>query len=61
MTESLAAVELERHLTKPGVKRIPIRSGRVRGALYLPEGPGPHPGTIDMFGMAGGLMEFRSG
>ena len=43
------------------MKRIVIKDGRVRGVLYLPAGPGPHPGTIDMFGSVGGLMEFRSG
>lgn len=27
----------------------------------LPTGPGPFPGVIDLFGGAGGLIEFRAG
>lgn len=57
---TLASVELERHLTAPGVQRVEVRHGRVRGALYLPPGPGPFPGVIDIFGFIGGLFEFRS-
>ncbi|XP_053557081.1 acyl-coenzyme A amino acid N-acyltransferase 1 [Bombina bombina] len=51
---------LERWYVAPGVKRIQIREGRVRGALFLPPGDGPFPGVIDMFGGIGGLLEFRS-
>ncbi|XP_014339433.1 acyl-coenzyme A amino acid N-acyltransferase 2 isoform X1 [Latimeria chalumnae] len=58
--EAAAAVTLERWFRSPGVRRIPIREGRVRGALFLPPGDGPFPGVIDMFGGAGGLIEFRS-
>ncbi|KAK7086942.1 hypothetical protein SK128_004856 [Halocaridina rubra] len=60
-SKSLAEIELERHLATPGVQRIPIRTGKVRGALYLPPGPGPFPGIIEMFGSIGGLYEFRAG
>merc|ERR1719259_234116 len=49
-----------RALAGPGVRRIPVRHGRVRGVLYLPEGPGPHPGVIDLFGSAGGCLQHRS-
>ena len=28
-----------------GVKRIPVREGRIRGTLFLPPGDGPFPGT----------------
>ncbi|XP_050717951.1 acyl-coenzyme A thioesterase 1-like isoform X2 [Eriocheir sinensis] len=59
-TKMLTEVELERHLMAPGVRRRPVREGRVRGALYLPPGDGPFPGVIDMFGSVGGLLEFRS-
>ncbi|XP_006010653.1 acyl-coenzyme A amino acid N-acyltransferase 2 [Latimeria chalumnae] len=58
--EAAAAVTLERWFRGPGVTRIPIREGRVRGALFLPPGEGPFPGVIDMFGGAGGLFQFRS-
>ncbi|XP_017694427.1 PREDICTED: acyl-coenzyme A amino acid N-acyltransferase 1-like isoform X1 [Lepidothrix coronata] len=53
--------EAERWYVGPGVQRVPVRQGRVRGALFLPPGPGPFPGVIDMFGGAGGLIEFRAG
>ncbi|XP_068236441.1 bile acid-CoA:amino acid N-acyltransferase-like [Palaemon carinicauda] len=58
--DSLAKIELERHLTAPGTQRVEVRHGKVRGALYLPPGPGPFPGVIDIFGFIGGLFEFRS-
>ncbi|XP_053557082.1 acyl-coenzyme A amino acid N-acyltransferase 2 [Bombina bombina] len=51
---------LERWYVAPGVQRIQIREGRVRGALFLPPGDGPFPGVIDLFGSIGGLVEFRS-
>ncbi|KAL7991983.1 hypothetical protein Chor_016239 [Crotalus horridus] len=59
--EPLATSTVERWYTAPGVERIPIKSGRVRGALFLPPGSGPFPGLIDLFGGAGGLIEFRAG
>ncbi|KAM6459430.1 bile acid-CoA:amino acid N-acyltransferase isoform 1-T1 [Liasis olivaceus] len=59
--EPLATCTVERWYAAPGVERIPVKSGRVRGALFLPPGPGPVPGLIDMFGGAGGLIEFRAG
>uniref|UniRef100_A0A8V5G7B4 Uncharacterized protein n=1 Tax=Melopsittacus undulatus TaxID=13146 RepID=A0A8V5G7B4_MELUD len=57
----LAACEAERWFVGAGVQRVPVREGRVRGALYLPPGPGPFPGVVDLFGGAGGLIEFRAG
>ncbi|KAA0187830.1 hypothetical protein HAZT_HAZT011512, partial [Hyalella azteca] len=50
----------ERRLMGDGCQRIPVRHGRVRGALHLPPGDGPFPGVVDMFGSAGGLMEHRA-
>ncbi|KAM4666735.1 acyl-coenzyme A amino acid N-acyltransferase 1-like isoform 1-T1 [Amazona ochrocephala] len=57
----LASCEAERWFVGAGVQRVPIREGRVRGALFLPPGPGPFPGVVDLFGGAGGLIEFRAG
>ncbi|XP_061335200.1 acyl-coenzyme A amino acid N-acyltransferase 1-like isoform X2 [Pezoporus flaviventris] len=57
----LASCEAERWFVGAGVRRVPIREGRVRGALFLPPGPGPFPGVVDLFGGAGGLIEFRAG
>lgn len=59
-TIPLAACVVERWYKVPGVKRFQIKEGRVRGALFLPPGPGPFPGVIDMFGGSGGLIEFRA-
>ncbi|XP_068107472.1 bile acid-CoA:amino acid N-acyltransferase-like [Hyperolius riggenbachi] len=56
----LVSKVIERWYVSPGVQRVQIREGRVRGALFLPPGEGPFLGVIDMFGGAGGLMEFRS-
>ncbi|XP_032075563.1 bile acid-CoA:amino acid N-acyltransferase isoform X2 [Thamnophis elegans] len=61
MHEPLATCTVERWYAAPGVERISIKCGRVRGALFLPPGPGPFPGLIDLFGGAGGLIEFRAG
>ncbi|RXG58628.1 Acyl-coenzyme A amino acid N-acyltransferase 1 [Armadillidium vulgare] len=44
----------------PGVEKIPIRGRRIRATLFIPAGEGPFPGVVDMFGTAGGLLEYRS-
>ncbi|XP_066970708.1 acyl-coenzyme A thioesterase 1-like isoform X3 [Macrobrachium rosenbergii] len=59
-SKPLSSVVNERHYMAPGVQRIPVRYGKVRGSLFLPPGDGPFPGVVDMFGTAGGLLEFRS-
>ncbi|XP_030900342.2 peroxisomal succinyl-coenzyme A thioesterase isoform X3 [Melopsittacus undulatus] len=56
----VAKAEVERWFTAPGVRRIRLKEGRVRGSLFLPPGDGPFPGVIDMYGDEGGLVEFRS-
>nr|AAB58325.1 bile acid CoA: amino acid N-acyltransferase [Mus musculus] len=56
----LDSLTLERWYVAPGVKRIQVKESRIRGALFLPPGEGPFPGVIDLFGGAGGLMEFRA-
>ncbi|XP_040497607.1 peroxisomal succinyl-coenzyme A thioesterase isoform X1 [Ursus maritimus] len=50
----------ERDFLGPGVRREPVRAGRVRATLFLPPGLGPFPGIIDIFGTGGGLMEYRA-
>ncbi|KAM8782210.1 acyl-coenzyme A thioesterase 6-like isoform 8-T10 [Rhynchonycteris naso] len=50
----------ERHFLAPGVRRRPVRTGRVRATLFLPPGAGPFPGIIDLFGSGGGLCEYRA-
>ncbi|KAM5192298.1 acyl-coenzyme A amino acid N-acyltransferase 1-like isoform 1-T3 [Mantella aurantiaca] len=51
---------LRRWYVAPGVQRLQIREGRIRGALFIPPGEGPFRGVIDLFGGIGGLLEFRS-
>ena len=37
----LARAVLERHFMAPGVRRVPVREGRVRATLFLPPGEQP--------------------
>ncbi|XP_068127981.1 acyl-coenzyme A amino acid N-acyltransferase 1-like [Hyperolius riggenbachi] len=55
-----ASACLRRWYVAPGVQRVQVREGRMRGALFLPPGEGPFRGVIDLFGRFGGLVEFRS-
>ncbi|KAM6202010.1 acyl-coenzyme A thioesterase 6-like [Rhynchocyon petersi] len=50
----------ERAFMRPGVRREPVRAGRVRATLFLPPGMGPFPGIIDLYGTGGGLCEYRA-
>ncbi|XP_062037845.1 peroxisomal succinyl-coenzyme A thioesterase-like [Lepus europaeus] len=56
----LARALLERRFLPPGVRRQPVRAGRVRASLFLPPGSGPFPGVIDIYGVGGGLVEYRA-
>ncbi|XP_008289878.1 acyl-coenzyme A thioesterase 4-like [Stegastes partitus] len=56
----LASVLVERWYMAPGVQRIDIREKEVRGTLFIPPGPGPFPGILDLWGGGGGLIEYRS-
>ncbi|KAJ8289413.1 hypothetical protein GJAV_G00001030 [Gymnothorax javanicus] len=49
----------ERGFLGDGVKRIPVREGRIRATLFIPPGEGPFPGVIDLGGTVGGLLEYR--
>ena len=40
----LASETFEKWYMRNGVKRIPVREGRIRGTLFLPPGDGPFPG-----------------
>ncbi|KAM8920857.1 acyl-coenzyme A thioesterase 1-like [Pelodytes ibericus] len=50
----------ERCFMGEGVSRIPLREGRVRGSLFLPPGPGPFPGVVEVQGTGGGLLEYKA-
>nr|XP_057921799.1 peroxisomal succinyl-coenzyme A thioesterase-like isoform X2 [Doryrhamphus excisus] len=56
----LAAVLTERWYMAPGVRRLDIKDRGVRGTLFIPSGPGPFPGMLDMLGSGEGLLEYRS-
>lgn len=56
----LAAVTTERWYLAPGARRVEIRQNGVVGTLFLPPGPGPFPAMLDLWGMGGGLVEYRS-
>ncbi|KAL9956932.1 hypothetical protein ACROYT_G038494 [Oculina patagonica] len=57
---SMSSVTFQKWYMADGVRRIPVRKGRIRGTLFLPPGDGPFPGVIDLFGGAGGLVEFKA-
>ncbi|KAL8622877.1 hypothetical protein ACOMHN_026998 [Nucella lapillus] len=56
----VSSVSLKRLAMSPGVTRLPVKEGSVRGTFFLPPGEGPFPGVLDLFGLAGGLMECRA-
>ncbi|XP_041637031.1 peroxisomal succinyl-coenzyme A thioesterase-like [Cheilinus undulatus] len=56
----LASVLTERWYMAPGVQRIEIKEREVRGTLFIPSGPGPFPGLLDLWGGGGGLVEYRA-
>lgn len=58
--KALAVTDLERWFMAPGVRRIEVRQNGIVGTLFLPPGPGPFPGVMELWGGAGGLPEFRA-
>ncbi|KAL5008828.1 hypothetical protein ScPMuIL_014409 [Solemya velum] len=58
--EAIAKTTVSRWYKSRSVTRHPIKAGRLRGVLFLPPGEEPAPGVIDLFGMIGGLVEFRA-
>ncbi|XP_045195337.2 bile acid-CoA:amino acid N-acyltransferase-like isoform X2 [Mercenaria mercenaria] len=57
--EPLTETRVQRLYQKPGVRRIQL-TGRFKGAIFIPEGEGPFPGLIDMFGGLVSLIETRA-
>ncbi|KAK1888039.1 Peroxisomal succinyl-coenzyme A thioesterase [Dissostichus eleginoides] len=41
------------------VRRVPTE-GRLTATLFLPSGPGPFPGLLDLWGGGGKLVEYRT-
>ncbi|XP_071314712.1 peroxisomal succinyl-coenzyme A thioesterase-like isoform X2 [Trachinotus anak] len=56
----LAGVLVERWYLAPGVRRIPITEDNLTATLFLPPGPGPFPGLLDLWGGEGQLLEYRA-
>ncbi|XP_071314677.1 peroxisomal succinyl-coenzyme A thioesterase-like isoform X3 [Trachinotus anak] len=56
----LAGVLVERWYLAPGVRRIPITEDNLTATLFLPPGPGPFPGLLDLWGGGGKLLENRA-
>lgn len=56
----LACVVVERWYMAPGVRRVPITDGGLTATLFLPSGPGPFPGLLDLWGGGGKLVENRA-
>ncbi|NWW90285.1 ACOT5 thioesterase, partial [Rhynochetos jubatus] len=56
----LARAQHERAFLRDGVRRIPVREGRIRATLFLPPGESPFPGIIDIHGLGRGLFEHRA-
>ena len=44
----LSSVSFQKWYMAEGVKRIPVREGRIRGTLFIPPGDGPFPGKKDV-------------
>ncbi|XP_041716998.1 acyl-coenzyme A thioesterase 1-like [Coregonus clupeaformis] len=60
--EILASKTNERQFMTEGMRRIPLglKNGRIRGTLFLPPGPGPFPGILDVYTLGGGISEVRA-
>ncbi|XP_066524208.1 peroxisomal succinyl-coenzyme A thioesterase-like isoform X2 [Hoplias malabaricus] len=56
----LVTCAIERWYMAPGVRRVDVQEKGVRGTLFIPPGPGPFPGLLDLWGGGGGLVEYRS-
>ncbi|NXQ34298.1 ACOT5 thioesterase, partial [Alaudala cheleensis] len=56
----LAQAQHERAFLRDGVRRVPVREGRIRATLFLPPGEDTFPGIIDIHGLGGGLLELRA-
>ncbi|XP_070686723.1 peroxisomal succinyl-coenzyme A thioesterase-like [Pempheris klunzingeri] len=56
----LAGVVVERWYMAPGVRRIPVTEGGLIATLFLPSGPGPFPGLLDLWGGGEHLVEYRA-
>ncbi|XP_033751226.1 acyl-coenzyme A amino acid N-acyltransferase 1-like [Pecten maximus] len=59
-TKLLASIEHKRWYKSSNTRRIPIDHPRLQGTVFLPEGPGPFPGVIEMYGGLVPIVEGRA-
>lgn len=55
-----ATTTMTQRLAAEGVKRIELDEDGLVGTLFLPDGPGPHPGIMVLNGSGGGINEPRA-
>ncbi|KAF1491812.1 Acyl-coenzyme A thioesterase 5, partial [Megadyptes antipodes antipodes] len=55
-----AQAQHERAFLRDGVRRVPVREGRIWAMLFLPPGEDPFPGIINIHGYTGSLFEHRA-
>ena len=58
--EQLASARLEQTAAAPGVQRVPLHEGPLRGMLFLPPGTDRHPGVLVLGGSEGGMPTRRA-
>ena len=60
--ELIAEETVYRDYMGDGVQRIEIKTGKIRGTLFLPSGPGPFPAVITLYGgiHKGNVVEEKS-
>ncbi|XP_068433263.1 acyl-coenzyme A thioesterase 1 [Clinocottus analis] len=58
--EVLASETNERGYMAEGMKRVPVREGKIRGVLFVPPGKGPFPGIVDLYTFGERLTEPRA-
>lgn len=56
----VASATIERQFVDPAVTRIPVSDQGLVGTLFLPAGPGPHPGILSWGGSSGGYAESQA-
>lgn len=49
-----------RNWMAPGVRSVELRGENHAGMLFLPPGPGPHPGLVMLHGAMGGMLSHRT-
>ncbi|KAL7827836.1 hypothetical protein AOLI_G00309880 [Acnodon oligacanthus] len=57
---ALVSRVVERWYMAPGVRRVDLLQKGVQGTLFIPPGPGPFPGLLDIWGGGGGRVEYRA-